>query len=51
MAKASPVFYITVKRFLGEEIHSNVLLYGIDSKTHPDFPNLNIIAGERKVSG
>ncbi|MHA2244156.1 MAG: FtsX-like permease family protein [Candidatus Hodarchaeales archaeon] len=51
VAKASPVYYTTVKRFLGEEILSNVLLYGIDSKNHPDFPNLNIITGERKVSG
>jgi len=51
VAKASPVYYTTVKRVIGEEIHSNILLYGIDSNTHPDFQNLKLITGECKVSG
>ena len=51
VSKASPVYYTTVNRFLDTEIRANVLLYGIDYKTHPDFPHLNVIAGKREVSG
>ncbi|MFX1283760.1 MAG: ABC transporter permease [Promethearchaeota archaeon] len=48
---ASPVYYMSANRFLDVEISDNVLVYGIDSKTHPDFSHLNVVTGERKVSG
>ncbi len=51
VAKASPVYYTPLKQIIDEEIHSDILLYGIDSKSHPDFPKINIVSGERKVSG
>ncbi|MHA2246788.1 MAG: ABC transporter permease [Candidatus Hodarchaeales archaeon] len=51
VTKASPVYYTTVNRFMGEEIRTNVLLYGIDSSTHPDFRYINVIDGKREVSG
>ncbi|MFX1516717.1 MAG: FtsX-like permease family protein [Promethearchaeota archaeon] len=50
VAKASPVYYTPLKR-IEEEIQNNILLYGIDSKSHPDFTELNTIMGKQKVSG
>ncbi|UCG90275.1 MAG: hypothetical protein JSU57_00690, partial [Candidatus Heimdallarchaeota archaeon] len=51
VTKASPVYYAPAYRFLDVEISGNVLVYGIDSRTHPDFPHLNVITGKREVSG
>ena len=51
VTKASPVYYTTVNRFMDEEIRANVLLFGIDSSTHPDFQHIDVITGKSKVSG
>ncbi len=48
--KASPVYYLSVNQ-LEEQIRSNVLLYGIDPKNHPDMKNLNLTAGQKRISG
>ncbi|MFX0125248.1 MAG: ABC transporter permease, partial [Candidatus Hodarchaeota archaeon] len=45
------VYYTPLEQIINEEIRSNILLYGIDSESHPDFPKIEIITGERKVSG
>ena len=48
---ASPVFHISASSLLDIEIRGNVLIYGIDPRTHPDFPHLEVVEGDRKVSG
>ncbi|MFX0123803.1 MAG: ABC transporter permease, partial [Candidatus Hodarchaeota archaeon] len=50
VVQASPVYYTPVNHFLDIQVDINVLLYGIDSKTHPDFPHINVIAGIREIS-
>ncbi len=50
VAKASPVYYAKARDILNESISQSILLFGIDSKTHPDFPHLNLIKGIREVS-
>jgi len=47
---ASPVYYLSSNQ-LEEQIRSNVLLYGIDPKNHPDIKNLNLTAGQKSISG
>ncbi|MFX0124664.1 MAG: ABC transporter permease [Candidatus Hodarchaeota archaeon] len=51
VSKASPVYYISANDFLNVEISDNVLVYGINSDTHPDFMHLDVIAGKHDVSG
>ena len=51
VAKASPVYYIKARDILNQSISQYILVLGIDSKTHPDFPHLNLTKGTRKVSG
>jgi ABC-type lipoprotein release transport system permease subunit len=48
VVKASPVFYMS--QFPNVSI-TNVLIYGIDSSTHPDYPYMNVTEGSRTVSG
>ena len=49
--KASPVYYISADQFLDVEISDNVLVYGIDQDSHPDFAHLDVVQGDREVSG
>ncbi|MFX0013830.1 MAG: ABC transporter permease [Promethearchaeota archaeon] len=52
VTKASPVYTIPVNRLVKEEFpESNILIYGLDPKTHPDFSNINITTGKREVKG
>ncbi len=52
IAKASPVYSLQDKRILQAELFtSKILIYGIDSTTHPDFPFLNLTDGKRLVKG
>ncbi len=51
VSKAGPVYYIPASDFLDVRMSSKVLVYGINSKTHPDFTHLNVITGKREVSG
>ncbi|MCK4849351.1 MAG: ABC transporter permease, partial [Candidatus Heimdallarchaeota archaeon] len=51
VSKSSPVFYTGVNQFVGETISgTNLLVFGIDASTHPDFPRINITAGKRVVN-
>ncbi|MFX0170497.1 MAG: ABC transporter permease [Candidatus Hodarchaeota archaeon] len=51
VSKASPVYSILVNGGLyGPIPDTNILIYGIDTKNHPDFRTLNITAGEKRVS-
>lgn len=51
VTKASPVYTIPVNRLVKEKFpESNILLYGIDPKTHPDFSTINITEGKREIS-
>ncbi|MFX1283028.1 MAG: ABC transporter permease [Promethearchaeota archaeon] len=51
VSRASPVYALYSTQILSEELPgSNTLVYGIDSKTHPDFNFLNITKGKREVS-
>ncbi|MFX0125898.1 MAG: FtsX-like permease family protein [Candidatus Hodarchaeota archaeon] len=43
VSKASPVYYFHASE-------TNILILGIDPKTHPDFPYLRMILGNRKIS-
>ena len=50
VAKSSPVYYAGVDQFLGEQISSsNILVYGIEPSTHPDFSHINLTAGRRII--
>ncbi|MHA1967739.1 MAG: ABC transporter permease [Candidatus Hodarchaeales archaeon] len=51
VGKAGATYYISVDQFTDIGITTKTLLYGINSKTHPDFPHLNVTEGKRKVSG
>ncbi|MFX0087161.1 MAG: ABC transporter permease, partial [Candidatus Hodarchaeota archaeon] len=51
VAKAGPTYYISVDQFVDVGVATKTILYGIDSKTHPDFPHLNVTEGKRVVSG
>ena len=51
VAKASPAYYIAIDQFTDVGVNTRAILYGIDSKTHPDFRNLIVTAGSRKISG
>jgi ABC-type lipoprotein release transport system permease subunit len=51
VAKAGPTYYISVDQFADIGVTTQTLLYGIDSKTHPDFRHLNVTEGRRIVSG
>ncbi len=47
VVKASPVFYARVSSLFGGTVRrSNILIYGIDSRTHPDFRQINITQGK-----
>jgi len=51
VSRASPVYSILVtQEIFGQAYDTNILIYGIEAKTHPDFPRLNITDGERTVS-
>jgi putative ABC transport system permease protein len=51
VSKASPVYTLYSYQILGEQLpDSNVLVLGIDSKSHPDFNHINITAGKRDLS-
>lgn len=50
VAQASPVYYITLDQFMQGRLKTKIILYGIDSQTHPDFNNLNVIDGKKIVS-
>ncbi|MFW9906266.1 MAG: ABC transporter permease [Candidatus Thorarchaeota archaeon] len=51
VSRAGPVFYSSANRFLDVEISDKVLIYGINQRSHPDFSHLEIIEGDREVSG
>jgi len=51
VAKASPAYYISIDQLTDVGVTTRVILCGINSKTHPDFRNLILTAGSRKVSG
>ncbi|MFX1516046.1 MAG: ABC transporter permease [Promethearchaeota archaeon] len=51
VGKASPVYFFTVNRFLGEEFRTNILVYGVDSQNHPDMPHFELKEGSRSLSG
>jgi putative ABC transport system permease protein len=50
VVRASPVYYANIDNLFGQAVKkSNILIYGIDSKTHPDFRRINITLGERSL--
>ncbi|UCG03874.1 MAG: FtsX-like permease family protein [Candidatus Heimdallarchaeota archaeon] len=50
VTKASPVYSLPASRLVKEQFpESNVLIYGIDPKTHPDFSTINITEGKREL--
>ncbi len=51
VAKASPAYYISIDQLTDVGVTTRAILCGINSKTHPDFRNLILTAGSRKVSG
>ncbi|MFX0182920.1 MAG: ABC transporter permease [Candidatus Hodarchaeota archaeon] len=52
VSRASPVYSILVTpEIIGQDYRTNILIYGIEAKTHPDFPRLNITDGGRRVAG
>ncbi|UCE12808.1 MAG: ABC transporter permease [Candidatus Heimdallarchaeota archaeon] len=49
---ASEVYYIAADRLFKEaEFFSNVLIYGINHRSHPDLKSLNLTEGYREVIG
>ncbi|MFX0085600.1 MAG: ABC transporter permease [Candidatus Hodarchaeota archaeon] len=51
VAMASPVYTLYSYQILGDQLpDSNVLVLGIDSKSHPDYNSLNITMGKRDLS-
>lgn len=51
VSRASPMYHASLDQFNTVKYAStNILLCGIDSKTHPDFPYLNVIKGSHRVS-
>ena len=52
VVRASPVFYTSVDTLFGGHVKkSNILIYGINSTTHPDFRRINITQGKRSLIG
>lgn len=50
VTKASPVYTIPASRLVKDQFpESNILIYGIDPKTHPDFSTINITEGKREI--
>jgi putative ABC transport system permease protein len=51
VSKSSPVYYTGIDEFVGRTIlgENATVIYGIDTSTHPDFPNIDMIAGKRFV--
>ena len=48
---ASPVYKISIDRILKNEFPlSNILIYGIDPKSHPDFTSIKMVEGRRRIS-
>ncbi|MHA2253157.1 MAG: ABC transporter permease, partial [Candidatus Kariarchaeaceae archaeon] len=51
VGRAGASYYVSVDQVTDIGVATNTLLYGINSKTHPDFPHLNVTEGKREVSG
>ncbi|MFX0170530.1 MAG: ABC transporter permease [Candidatus Hodarchaeota archaeon] len=52
VARASPVYSIVVNNLGIEQIPDlNILIYGIDPETHPDFSTFDMKRGNRTISG
>ncbi|MHA1968331.1 MAG: ABC transporter permease, partial [Candidatus Hodarchaeales archaeon] len=51
--KVSPVAtFILIENMSGlETIPNNVILYGVDTSSHPDYPNLEVMEGNVSLSG
>ncbi|MFX0211862.1 MAG: ABC transporter permease, partial [Candidatus Hodarchaeota archaeon] len=51
VTKASPVYTIPANRLVKDQYpESNILIYGIDPMSHPDFPTINITEGKRELN-
>lgn len=52
VAKASSTYILRINQAFGAQFSSsNILIIGINSQTHPDFPTMDLTEGRRKVSG
>ncbi|MFX1506455.1 MAG: FtsX-like permease family protein [Promethearchaeota archaeon] len=51
VTKASPVYTIPANRLVKDQYpESNILIYGIDPTTHPDFSTINITEGKQELN-
>ncbi|MHA2247096.1 MAG: ABC transporter permease, partial [Candidatus Hodarchaeales archaeon] len=49
VSKASPVLFLSVNQFVSQQLSGNILVYGVDSKNHPDMAHLNLISGSKTL--